>query len=381
MNLPPRWKVKREAWRIREQATRFLVGSFFDPPRMMLYRLRFDRIVRVETGKLAETGKIAIVVLFQPHGLSRSTLFMLDHLIANDYAPVIVSNSELSPDDWAAVAGRSLFLVRRPNAGYDFGGYRDGLAVLRREGLAAERLVLMNDSTWFPLWTGDDSIARMEALGADLAGHVFKTESEEKKGRDHVESHFLMFSSEFQQSPAFKRFWDSYVMSDTRELTVARGEKSISQLALGSGGAVEALLSRQKLLAGLCVLEDEALLEAIESLVHHREDAKEYCGRLVFAARSGQPWRDEFLNWVDVELRNSRQHLASSTFVAPAMKMGLLGFVKKSTDRRHHLARQKVLEMAKSGETAPLAPEVEAEISATVANWVPPFDWRSPARS
>lgn len=378
MTLPPRWKVKRELWRVRDQVARGLVGTLYDRPRMVIHRRRFDRNIRIEHGMLADSRKTAVVVLYQPKGIARSTFFMLDHIVAQGYAPIVVSNASLSLAEYEAIRRRSVTILNRPNAGYDFGAYRDAIAFLQREGAAPDRLVLMNDSTWFPLREEDDSLARMEASGADLTGHVFKTESAEKKGRDHVESHLLMLSPGFLGSSEFASFWDRYVMSDTRELTVLRGEKAFSQLAMTSLRRVEALLSREKLLEALGGLDDASLLGALKDTVHHRAQDEAHCASLIEAAEAGRPWRDGFLRWVDQELRSSRQHLASSTFVAPAMKLGLLSFVKKSDDRRHHLARQKVLAMARSGAIPALHPDVSAEIAAAVADWTPPFDWRAP---
>lgn len=354
------------------------MGVWYDPPRRVLHDLTLPLRLKLRPGHLPFGDKLAVVVLFQPRGLARSTFFTLDHLVAQGYTPVVVSNAGIGPGDMDALARRVALTLMRPNAGYDFGAYRDGLRVLAERGVSARRLILMNDSTWFPLRDDDSTIARMEALGADFAGHIFKTESAEKRGLDHVESHLLMFSDIAQASDAFRNFWAGYVMSDTRTLTIARGEKRLTQTMLAAGLKVRTLLGREQLLEILGGLDDRALCQALEEVVHHREDAAAFCSDLRGAAMQGKAWRAAFLGWVDRELRSSRQHLLSVCFVAPAMRHGGLGFVKKAADRRHHLSRMRVLELEAAGAIAPLHADVRSEIHAAVAGWTPPQDWRSP---
>lgn len=224
----------------------------------------------------------------------------------------------------------------------------------------------MNDSTWFPLRDSDDSLRRMEALGADMAGQIYKTE--DGRGRDHLESHLLMFSRAALTHPAFSRFWDGYVMSDDRVTTIRRGEKGLSQTLMAAGLRVEGLIGRERLLARLRGLDDEALRDVLAAVVHHREDARVLCDGF---AVGGECWQAGFLSWVDRALANSRQHLVSTTFIEPAMRQCGMGFVKKSRDTRFQLARARVLEMEATGRIAPMHPAVRAEIAAAVTHWHP----------
>lgn len=47
-----------------------------------------------------------------------------------------------------------------------------------------------------------------------------------------------------------------------------------------AGRRVEGLLSREKLLDLLRPLDDDRLLEVLEQVVHHREDARIYCAQM-----------------------------------------------------------------------------------------------------
>lgn len=368
MTLPPLWKVQRELERVRVGAWRWLRGAVVEPPRQWLYDRRTARHQRPVAGRGTLTGRVAVLVLFQPKGLAGSVQLTLDHLVAQGWSVLVVSNAPLSTRDAAMVTDRAALLLERPNVGYDFGGYRAGLRLLAHLGHRPERLILINDSTWFPLREGDDTLHRMEALGAAMAGQIFKTES--KRGQDHLESHLLMFSPEALAHPVWARFWNGFVMSDDRVTTILRGEKGLSQALMSAGLRVVGLIGRESFLTCLDRLTDPDLRNVMADVVHHRPDAQAHCAAL----SQSDAWRADFLEWVNGVLANSRQHLVSVTFVAPAMQLCGMGFVKKTRDRRFHLARIKVLELEAAGRIVPLHPAVRAEIAAAVAGWTPPAE-------
>lgn len=377
MALPPTWKIKRELWRIREQMSRRITSAFYDPPRQLIYDQTASMRVHFKEGVLPLQRRVAVFVLFQPGSLSRSTFLTLDHLTSNKWSPVVITNAPLNDANFHEVEKRSAVVISRPNVGYDFGAYREGIRFLSRIGKDVDRLLLLNDSTWFPVREADTTLARMEASSADMQGQIFKTESTEKRGRDHLESHLLMFGKDAIEHPAFSRFWNSYLMSDDRTSTVARGEKALSQAMLNSGLQVEGLLSRERLLELLEKLDDEEFLMVMRNVVHHREDIHMPFAKLAQREQLNPKSRTEFLGWVGEVLSNSRQHLLSATFIYPAMRYGNMGFIKKANDRRFHLARRKVLELEGTGLIEKLDPTVRGEIEDAVSVWTPPFDWRA----
>ena len=370
MALPPAWKIKRELRRIEKQLER-KVAPIKYVPRKVGHDLLWPLRVQQRPGQLSLGAKVAVLVVYQPDGVAPSTLFTLDHLAENGWSSIVVSNSELTDSDVEELEARSAFILNRENIGYDFGAYRDGLKFLWRSSHKPDRLVLLNDSTWFPLREGDQTLARMEALNADFSGHIFKIEDENNRARDHVESHLLMFSDQMCNSDDFQKFWKSYVMTDSRDETIEKGEKAISQFAIHSSFTKETLLDREKLVALLEDLEDDALLEVAKNTVHHLVDTRNKVGAMIEAAGSGKPWRQEFIDWVYLELSHSRHHLLSVTFFYAAMVHGGMGFVKKSSDLRFHLSRMKLLSMEQAGEIAPLHPDVRREVEAAVDAWVP----------
>ncbi len=372
MTLPPRWKVRREIDRIRVKTSLFVGRWVYDPLRMPVYDLTSRWRQRITAGSLPMTDRVAVFVIYQPNGLPASLLMTLEHLRQNRFSVLLVSNGPLRPQDRTMLVRNSALVLERPNVGYDFGAYRDGIRQLWFLKQDLSLLVLMNDSTWFPLRRDDDSLARMEALGADLAGHIFKTENEEKRGNDHVESHLLMISRSFLRSMEFVRFWSRYRMSDQRPTTIALGEKAFSQLALQSGRNVRTLMGREWLLSVLQGLQNRELRVVLDHTIDsfsRRETDASHVRRL---AASGGPWREAYLDWTDKSLRNSMSFLLSSTFVMPATIYGRMGFAKKAKDIRFHLAREELLDLEAAGSITPIDDVVRAEIAASIRAWVPP---------
>ena len=377
MKLPPFWKVKRELWRVKEKVDHLIHRTIIDPRRQARYERSRNLLVKETPGQQALTSRVVVLVLFQPKGVAPSTFLTLRHLAEEDWSVVIVANSSLTDADRERLAAHCAQIIERPNVGYDFGAYREGWLWLDRNRRQFERLILMNDSTWFPLRSMDDTLRRMEGLDAGLAGHIFKSESAKDSSRDHIESHFLMFSSAAAAHPAIRAFWSNYVMSDLRALTIQQGEKGLTQTVIGAGLKVDALLGRDRLISLLSAMSDTELLSVLQNLVFHNASGRRLQTDLLAAAQAGKPWRDQLLDWTFKELSGSPQHLLSVTFLDPAMSLGGMGFLKKSNEQRFQLARLAAIRGIEAGRIAPMDPVVEAEVRAAVAAWKPPFDWRA----
>ncbi len=145
----PAWKVRRELGRLGQQL-RAIPEAVWEPFAAARMTGRWRAGFRRWTAPGA-CAQGALVLCWQPRGLAPSFLDMLDHLVTCGYAPFVVSNAPLSSADRQSLHPRIWRAVERPNFGYDFGGYRDGLFLLRRWGIRPDRLVILNDSIWFPL--------------------------------------------------------------------------------------------------------------------------------------------------------------------------------------------------------------------------------------
>lgn len=198
-------------------------------------------------GALPETRKVAIFVIWQPDGLARSTLLTCCHLAERGYATMAVSNAPLSAPDRAALAAQVWRVVERPNHGHDFGAWRDGIRLLRDRPIRPERVLLLNDSIWFPLLPEDRLLDRLDA-DSGFVGAVWS----ERPGRPHsahFQSYLLGFGPQALADPAFARFWDRYLASSRRASVLRRGEKGLSRAMVAAGLAAQPVISPARLLA------------------------------------------------------------------------------------------------------------------------------------
>ena len=360
--------------RIRNQIS--LLTAPVVEARLQKQHLRWlTNITQPQTGTLPLGKKIAILVIFQPKGVARSLFFTCKHLKNAGYSPFVISNAPLNHTDRTKLLACSALLLERPNFGYDFGAYQDGIRLLERIVHNPDRLILMNDSTWFPIRDEDDTLTRMEASEVDMIGHIFKIEDDHRREHDHVESHLLIFSNLALNHFAFTSFWRAYLMSNHRDRTIEFGEKGLTAAMQKASLSFGGLLSRARVIVALSKLNSEQLADTLGQLVMHLAKPRARLEELLAQQPYDELWREAVLKMC-TDLLTGRQHLVSTTFVEPAMRLGGMGFVKKDTDLRHHLARIKVLEAVDAGRIAPLQDDVAHEMRRVVDNWVEPFDWR-----
>ena len=194
----PGWKIRRELGRLGQQLSA-IPEAIWEP----LAQARHDRelLARwpVRNGQHPGVDRVAALLIWQPEGIAPSVFRTISHLSDAGYAPFVISNAPVSEKDRGTLDAAVWKWMERPNFGYDFGGYRDALRVLKSWNADPERLVILNDSMWFPLSGGDEALARLEALEADVAGSILRR----RDGADFLESYIFSVSSRTWRSEAF----------------------------------------------------------------------------------------------------------------------------------------------------------------------------------
>jgi len=241
------WKLQRELLRFGKQIREFpedLINYFFATRRYD--RAKLDQI-RIYDGQLSKSDRIAIFLIFPKTGLLQSHLHTLEYFRSKGYATLVVSNLLLSDIDRKCLSESCWRIMERPNFGYDFGGYRDGLLSLTEEIAGLNRLILINDSVWFPLPGSRDWLDDVEALDVDFAGaasnfgnprvaiSAFRSLkwSYSTNHRDyHICSFAICLRPKVFTDAKFLRFWKGLRLTNKKKRTVRRGEIGLSQWAL-----------------------------------------------------------------------------------------------------------------------------------------------------
>lgn len=262
----PYWKVKRELKRLQMQFLQ-LHWIIFGGLLRRRYDRRRSRLVKVYDGAQPYRDRIALIVCFQPRGILPTFLAELDHFVARGFSPLVVSNLPLAPQDRDALLARSLMVVERPNYGYDFGGYREGILCLLERGRLPKSLILKNDSVWFPIWPDSDFLSRCNASEHDLFG-IFLNAHGRKHRQTHLQSYFYRFGERLVSSPEFEYYWRNLFMTNNKHAVVRQCEIRLTGWFRDRGFSVGQLFDHDAMRGAMRSLDDAKLLEVIRYQAH-----------------------------------------------------------------------------------------------------------------
>ena len=246
----PLWKIKRELTRpflqLRDLPER--LGTLFFAQHYYDFVLAPKK--KVAQGKIEPSNRVGIYLIFPQNGVLASHREALRYLVANGFSPVVVSNLPLTEADRSDLLQLATLIIERPNFGYDFGGYRDGVLDALKRFDQMDRLVLLNDSAWFPLPGSRNWLEAAEALQLDFVGaasnygHPRVNPEDYRELRwnyscDHHNFHYcsfaLMLSGQILSDPRFLKFWQKFPLTNNKSVTVRRGEIGLSRWVISRG--------------------------------------------------------------------------------------------------------------------------------------------------
>jgi lipopolysaccharide biosynthesis protein len=185
--------------------------------------------VRFEQGSAAGFGtpeRAAVLVHWaRSPMLSRSVTTLADELGSAGYRVVLVSACESpEPLEWHGKRSPEATVLRKPNAGYDFGSW--SVALHELPAIArAERVILANDSMAGPFASIADIIARFEASAADVFGLT-----DTRQYFRHLQSYFLGFAHGVLADPPLAGFFADVREERTKWDIVNRYELGLNRL-------------------------------------------------------------------------------------------------------------------------------------------------------
>lgn len=249
MSRLPFWKLKREAKRIWRQLEKIPPNLHDDLFKNREYDKHHAAKIKVTEGAHSTSLEIALYLIFPSNGVTQSHLATLQQMVGEGIAPFVVSNVPLSDQDRDMLAEHSWRIMERPNIGYDFGGYRDGVLYLREYLPQLQRFYLLNDSAWI-VDAPQTWFHQVRALNVDFCGATSNYELERPdigEFRDmqwiltpthrnlHYASYALAFGPKVLKDAGFLAFWHRYKLSDDKKRVVRRGEIGLSRSLLSRG--------------------------------------------------------------------------------------------------------------------------------------------------
>ena len=277
----PWWKLGREMRRFKGQ-----VSALSDAIRDRFFSRTWNDIVlrskrRLLPGAQPDGPRRAIYLIFPRDGLLESHRHTLAYLAGKGLSITVVSNLPLPPEDEAELLTLCHRYLERPNFGYDFGGYRDGVRLMAADLAQTKQLVLMNDSVWFPV-TDTDWLDQVDALDVDFAGTVSQhglprvdaaafRDLQVTYTTDHPRFHYgsfaLAIGPRILRDPSFLRYWRKLRLSERKRKTVTFGEVGLTAWVLANGYSHGDTLGVATLADRLSDLDEATLREGAARLL------------------------------------------------------------------------------------------------------------------
>jgi hypothetical protein len=220
----------------------------------MIRTFRYDRararVVRSYPGVVVAGRRYAVLVAYQPDGISESLIQTCTHLMRESFSVVLVSNARLSEPDCRLLQRLCHVVIERPNVGHDFGAYKEGMIYLKPYLAGAERLLLLNDSIIYPVAQPDTLVPALERLGVDAASAAYVRESRKYRPRFRerlptLASFFLYFRPQAFRSKKFQMFWDQYLLTGSKPAVIRYGEHALTACLRGLGLSVGAVCTKE----------------------------------------------------------------------------------------------------------------------------------------
>jgi lipopolysaccharide biosynthesis protein len=152
---------------------------------------------------------------------------------------VVVSNSTARIP--AELAGLVDVFLSRPNVGYDFAAWRDGLAALRPGDF--DEVICVNDSVYGPLFDLAPALAADRLADADLWGMVLSDQNTSRTAPRvrHLQSWFLGMRRPLLESDTWGEFWRGIEPLASKREVVERYEIGFSARMAAAGFRVAGL--------------------------------------------------------------------------------------------------------------------------------------------
>lgn len=359
----PVWKIRREL-ETASQQLQAIPERLIGPSRQRRLDSQFPNDFRVVNGAALLGPKVAIFLVYQPRGMSASAVATCRHLNERGYSVVLVANSPLSAADEQTLGRWVWRFVERPNFGYDFGGYRDGIRLLWHWSVSPDSLIILNDSVWFPLDRNETMLASMEVSSAGFLGalrHVDLPETDSEHAGIFL-SYFFMIKRAVLTSEVFVNYWNNYVSTSNKHLTVRRGERGFSRTLFAAGVPSEGLYSRDRFMALVAQQPATFLRQTLAYGAYTDPGLERARDALLRDDATSEAWRAQAIDHIRTVVNKRNFH---SSFCFASIRLLGIPLLKKNKGELQVRMRRQYLRAVSAGDLPAPEPAVLAEIEAS----------------
>lgn len=181
-------------------------------------------------------GRTAIVASYFGGGEIPETVFYLlrgMREVADNI--VYVADCKVLPDEAEKLRGLVTIAKFERHGQYDFGSYRRAMEIARSEGLLeaglANELVVINDSSYGPIYPFTESFAKMAEHGCDFWGYT----GYNAFGHRHISSYFYLFTRRVIDSGRLDAFLKGVQGKFERDKVIIKFELRLTQFLADFG--------------------------------------------------------------------------------------------------------------------------------------------------
>jgi hypothetical protein len=192
--------------------------------------------------------KIAVFVAYSSR-LTLSSKAYIEALSKAGFAVLYINNAITDNDAVPAICQLTWRAFNRQNIGRDFGGFKDGILLLLKEGHLqnCKMLCIVNDSMQFiPGRNADALLDSLIAFGESDKIALFTHISHQIQ--THYQSYFQVLKPEVFLSRPFIHFWTNYLPLSHRGHCIYNGEIELSHQVYRRFESIETLYTSDKLL-------------------------------------------------------------------------------------------------------------------------------------
>lgn len=191
------------------------------------------------------SNKYAIFIYYEPDGgVSKSALNILASLKLASVNSIVVCNHNLSEKQINCLGKYAHKVIIRRNQGADFGGYKDAVDYLNREGVMVERLGFLNDSVYYFSRGIDEFVENLFNFNGVSAAF----ENWQKPHKYHLQSFAICVNETVFNSPSFSNFWKNYRPVNSRIHAIENGEKLLTESIVKSSPKINIIYNIQHLI-------------------------------------------------------------------------------------------------------------------------------------
>ena len=354
----PTWKIKRELERLKVQASAIPL-AIYEPFLQRRYDPKRSEFIKYIFGALPARDNLVIFLIYQPNGIPNSILDTCKHLVSSGFAPIIVSNTPLSDSDRIALKKLVYIVAERPNFGYDFGGYRDGLWLINQIGLQPQNILFLNDSIWFPALEKQSLLTELLQPDLEYTGvQVFDQSNKGNMRQPMFGSYCFAVNERLLKKSEFIDFWEHYRLSSNKENTLRRGERAFSNQMMKATKHSHGIYSLNRFNSVVEGLTPDKLHEALGDLIATAPHLENKRLQLLNMKKTIQ-WVKDAKTLLQ-EGAKTKNYIGSS----PVLSIREMGFpmIKKNNQRLYSLARKRIILAVDEGRLEGLSSIVLAEL-------------------